>query len=144
MAMSDPMQQPDEGHEVLSLDPDAEREEQDEAHAFARLGGAAVPVAVVHLLLIFLVLQSAFGFELPRVLHADRVIAWLWVNGAGLALGAWLWRKGRVPVGKGQWLRGRRARAGVLLWLGLSLAWFLLPALLGDAWRAVSASAGGW
>jgi hypothetical protein len=32
----------------------------------------------------------------------------------------------------------------VLLWLGLSLAWFLLPALLGDAWGAVSASAGGW
>lgn len=146
MQVSEPdsFQQPDEREQAPSVDPETERAEDGEARAFARLGGAAVPVAVAHLVLIFVLLKAAFGFELPAFLPAERVVAWLWVNGAAVGLGVWMWRKGRVPLGGGRWLGGRRARMAVLAWLALSLAWVLLPALLGAAWRVISQRAGGW
>lgn len=133
--MSDPdaSEQTDPGEEIETIDEETEGLERDEASAMARLGVYAVPVAIAHLALIYFVMRAAFGFEVPRFLRADMVVAWLWVNGAALALGAWMWRKGRVPVAPGRWLKGRRARLSILLWLGLSLAWFLLPALLGEA-----------
>jgi hypothetical protein len=97
----------------------------------------AVPVAMVHLALIYAVASSAFNFRLPGYLHADKVLAWLWVNGAAIGVGAWFWKKGRVPVAAGKWLHGRRARWLILTWLGTSLAWFLLPAVLHDIWRVL-------
>jgi hypothetical protein len=138
MDEADPHEEPEGGGESLSLDADAHAAEESEARSFARLGGWAMPVVVAHGALLFLLLQSAWGFQLPAFLHADRVVAWLWVNGAAIGLGLWLWRRGRVPVGGRRWLRGRRARMGVLLWLAASLAWFLLPAIAGDVWRALS------
>jgi hypothetical protein len=123
--------------DIVALDPALEVVEREEATIFARLGIYAVPVVVFHLALLYPLARAAFG-ELPRLPHADLVIGWLWVNGGALALGAWLWRRGRIPLGAGKWLSGRRARWSIAAWLGASLAWFLLPALLQDAAKAVS------
>ncbi len=130
--------------DVVTIDPRIEAEEWQEASGVARLGAYAVPVAVAHLALIYVLARAVFGFELPPFLHSDRMIAWLWVNGAALGLGAWLWSKGRAPIAPGKWLRGIRARWAILIWLASSLAFFLLPAVLGDAWNALSDWLGGW
>ena len=122
--------------QIVALDPRLEAEEREEATAFARLGVYAVPVVIFHLALLYPLARAAFG-ELPRLPHANLVIGWFWVNGAALAMGAWLWRKGRIPLGAGKWLSGRRARWSMLAWLGASLGLFLLPALVQDAWRAI-------
>ena len=121
---------------IIAIDPVLEADDREEATIFARLGVYAVPVVIFHLALLYPLARAAFG-ELPRLPHTDRVIAWFWVNGAALALGAWLWRKGRIPLGAGKWLSGWRARWSIFAWLAASFAWFLLPALLQDAWRAV-------
>ena len=121
--------------EVVGVDRDMEEEDREAASGMARAGMWAVPVAMVHLALIYAVASSAFNFRLPGYLHADHVLAWLWVNGAAIGLAAWFWKKGRVPVAAGKWLHGRRARWLILTWLGASLAWFLLPAVLHDIWR---------
>ena len=113
--------------------PDVEANDLEEAGAFARLGVWAVPVAIVHLFLLYAIVRAATGFNLPAFLHADALIAWLWVNGAALALAVWLWRKGRVPAAPGKWVKGARAKRLILAWLGLSLGWFLLPSLIHGA-----------
>ena len=41
-------------------------------------------------------------------------------------------------------MTGRRAKLAILAWLGLSLAWFLLPSLVGGLWRASFGPSGGW
>jgi hypothetical protein len=119
-------------------------EEREEATGVSRLGVFAVPVALAHVAALWLLARSVFGFSLPAFLHGERVVAWLWVNGGLLGLAVWFWRKGRVPVADGKWLAGTRARGLVLLWLAASLAWFLLPAFLGDLWNALSGLGGGW
>jgi hypothetical protein len=68
------------------------------------------------------------------------LVAWLWMNGAVVALAIWLWRKGRVPAVPGRWIGGFRAKRLIVAWLGLSLAWFLLPMLLRDATAALSSN----
>jgi hypothetical protein len=135
---------PESGQDVLSVDPQVEAEEQREAAVFSRIGVYIAPVVVAHLALLYFFANAVFGFRLPAFLHSDAIVAWLWVNGGAVALGVWLWKKGRVPIGAGKWVRGRRARWAVLLWLGASLACFLLPPLLADAWRALFGEGGEW
>ena len=130
--------------DVVSVDAETEVQDWQEASGVARIWVWVVPIVVVHLALIYPLARSAFDFELPGYLHADKVAAWLWVNGAAIGLGVWLWKKGRVPVAAGKWIRGRRARWFILIWLGTSLAWFLLPAMLSDAWEMLSTRLPSW
>ena len=127
------------GPDVVSVDEDMEAEDFREASGVARIWLWVVPVVVVHLALIYPLARSAFDFNIPAYLHVDGIAAWLWVNGGAIGLGIWFWKKGRIPIAAGKWLRGRRARSLILFWLGGSLAWFLLPAILNDMWDAFSA-----
>jgi hypothetical protein len=95
------------------------------------------PVVLAHLALVLALVKAATGFHLPDFLHSERVAVWLWVNGGALAIGVWFWRKGRIPVAPRLWLKGRRAREVILLWLGGSLVWFLLPSVLADIWETL-------
>ncbi len=122
----------------------SEAAEREDAAAFVRLGRGAVPVVVIHLAVIFLFLDAAVGLRLPAFLRSDLVLAWLWVNGAAVALAVWMWRKGRIPLAKGRWLGGRAGKRLLLGWIGLSLAWFLLPSLLRSAWADLTRPGGGW
>ena len=132
------------GGDIVSLEPHVEAEEEEEATAFARIGVYITPVVVAHLALLYFFAEAVFGFRLPAYLPTGAIVGWLWVNGGAVALCVWLWKKGRVPVGAGKWVRGRRARRAILLWLGASLAWFLLPPLLESAWLALFGDSGDW
>jgi hypothetical protein len=132
------------GPDIVEVDAITEVEDRQEAVEYARIWVWIVPVAVVHLTLLYSVLRSVVDFRLPAYLQTSQVVAWLWVNGAAVGLGIWFWKKGRFPIAPGKWLRGRRARWLVLVWLVASLAWFLLPAIVGDVWDMLSASARDW
>jgi hypothetical protein len=136
--------EPHEGEDIVAVDADTDADAHREAHAFARTAMWAVPVAIAHLAVIYLILSAVTGFRLPAFLRSDALFAWLWVNGAALGLGVWSWKKGRVPVAAGKWMTGRRAKIAILAWLGVSLLWFLLPGLLGDLWRALTSPLGDW
>lgn len=129
---------------IVSIDPEREAEDWEEASGVARIWVWIVPVAMAHLALIYALVSRTFDFKLPAYLHSDLIFAWLWVNGAAVGLGAWFWKKGRIPVAAGKWLHGRRVRWLILIWLGSSLAWFLLPAVLGDGWDMLSALLNDW
>ncbi|MEA3003620.1 MAG: hypothetical protein QOH81_2408 [Sphingomonadales bacterium] len=139
-----PHEETDGIDDIETLAADADADERRDASQISRLGTYAIPVAIVHLALISVLLRLTFGFSLPPFPHLDLVIIWLLVNGGAVALGMWMWAKGRIPLAAGKWLRGRRARWSVAAWLGLSLAWFLLPALLQDAWAALPAFLPAW
>ncbi len=110
----------------------------------ARIGVYVAPVIVVHVALVWWLIRAATGLRLPAWLHADQIMAWLYINGGIVAIAAWTWRRRRAPLRRRLWLRGPRARLLILFWLGGSLAWFLLPAVLGDMWAAFRAWLGGW
>ena len=124
--------------DLVTVDANVEADDLEEARAFAKLGIWAVPIAIVHLFLLYALFRAITGVKLPNFLHADAVVAWLWVNGAAVALGIWLWRAGRVPARPGTWVRGPRAKRLILAWLALSLAWFVLPGLLRGAAQFLS------
>jgi hypothetical protein len=124
--------------DLVAVDANVEADDLEDARAFAKLGVWAVPVAIVHLFLLYALLRAITGFRLPTFLHADAVVAWLWVNGAAVALGIWLWRTGRVPARPGTWVRGPRAKQLIVAWLGLSLAWFMLPVFLREVAQLLS------
>jgi hypothetical protein len=130
------------GDDIIVISASVEDDEWQEASAVARLGAYAVPVAVVHAALLYAFARAVFDFRLPAFLQTDFIVAWLWVNGAAIGLGIWLWRKGRLPIAQGKWLTGKRARWAILTWFGSSLAWFILPAILRDVWTLISSSLG--
>jgi hypothetical protein len=130
--------------DIVAVDADTDADAHREARAFARTAVWAVPIALAHLAVIYLILSAVIGFRLPAFLRSDAVLAWLWVNGAAVGLGVWSWKKGRVPVAAGKWMTGRRAKLAILAWLGLSLAWCLLPNLLGSLWRTVTGFSADW
>jgi hypothetical protein len=132
------------GPDEMVLSDEVHQTEVEEARETARIGVWIAPVVLAHVALILALVQAATGFRLPDFLHSDRVAVWLWVNGAAIAIGVWFWRKGRVPVSPRLWLKGRRAREYILLWLGGSLAWFLLPSVLADMWEALLSLGGDW
>ena len=132
------------GDDFVRVDANVEADHWEEASGWARISVYAVPVAIAHLALVYALLSAIFEFRLPKFLHVDGLVAWLWVNGAALGLGAWLWRKGRFPLAPGQWLQGKSARWMIAIWLGASLGWFLLPAFLRDAWDALTRATSDW
>jgi len=135
---------PEDKADVVPVDPRSEALDVEEAHAFARAAVWAVPVAIAHLAVIYLILGAVTGFRLPAFLRSDDLFAWLWINGAAIGMAVWSWKKGRVPIAAGKWMTGRRAKLAILAWLGLSSLWFLLPGLLGDFWRALTTPLGDW
>jgi hypothetical protein len=132
------------GPDIVEIDAITEAEDRQEAVEYARIWVWIVPVAVMHLALLYSIVRSVFDFRLPAYLHTNQVVAWLWVNGAAISLAIWLWKKGRFPIAPGKWLRGRQARWLILLWLGASLAWFVLPVLIKGAWAFLPPSVNGW
>jgi hypothetical protein len=123
--------EPAEGFDRVGADKESEAIE--EAKLFARIGYYAVPVALIHLGLIYTVLKGAFDLDLPEFTTSNPLLTWLWLNGAAVALAIWLWKGGRFPIRRGLWLRGRTAKLLIILWLSGSIAWFTLPALLREA-----------
>ena len=123
----------------ISVDPAIEADDLEDAKAFARLGVWIAPVVIVHLFLIYTLVRAVTGFTLPSFIRADLLTAWLWINGATVALAIWLWRKGRVPGIKGRWISGQRAKRLILAWIALSIAWFLLPAVVRGIAQLLSA-----
>ena len=128
------------------VEPDAVAElfERQEAETIAKLGIYVVPVVIIHVALLLWVVRAATGFSLETSPHAGRIIAWLWVNGAALTLGVWMWRKDRFPIGAREWLQGKRARWAIVTWLGCSLAWFMMPAMVEEAWHYLLDLPGDW
>lgn len=98
----------------------------------------------MHVYLIYALASAIFDFRISRYWHMDRALGWLWINGLTIGLGIWFWRKGRFPVAANKWLKGREARQVILMWLGGSLAWFMLPEVVDDAWDLISAQLSGW
>jgi hypothetical protein len=136
--------EPGHDREVVSVDPHDEAADLEEATALSGAAMWAVPVAIAHLFVIYMILSAVTGFRLPAFLRSDDVVAWLWINGAAVGLGVWAWRKGRVQISAGRWMTGRHAKLAILAWIGLSLLWFLLPSLLGGLWRALFGPSPGW
>lgn len=132
---SDPLLDHPEGQDVVTVDAETELRDLRDASGTARIWMWIAPIAVVHLALIYLLARSIFDFEVPAYANFSGVVAWLWVNGAAIGLAAWFWRKDRVPLVAGKWLRGRRSRWLIMAWLGASLAWFVFPTVLSDAWH---------
>lgn len=134
----------DDAEELIALDAHADAEAVEELKSAAGIGVYIAPVVVAHLALVYLLIQAMTGWRLPRWLHSDLVVAWLWVNGAAITVGVLLWRKSRMPFEPGVWIQGRRARQLILAWLGLSLLWFLAPALARDAWNGLRGMLTAW
>jgi len=134
----------DPSRDIVTIDQIAEAEDWDEASGAARIWAWVVPIALVHLAPIYALARWAFDFKLPSGLHGDRILVWLWANGAAIGLGVWFWKKGRIPIAPSKWLLGWRARRLTLMWLGASIAWFVLPAVVKDAWDLLSASLSDW
>jgi hypothetical protein len=139
----EPFLEPDNSS-LVDICPDLERQELEEASYFSRLGAYAFPVILAHLALLYVLAKAIFRIRLPDFLHSNLIVTWLLINGALVALGIWLWRKGRIPVAKGRWLTGRHARWSIVIWLGSSLALFLLPAVTGDIWETLLARFAPW
>jgi hypothetical protein len=99
---------------------------------------------VVHIALIYQLARVVFDVQFPAYLHVEQIMGWLWLNGGAIGLGIWFCKKGRVPTAAGRWLHGRRARLLIPIWLGVSLVWFLLPAVLNDGWDALSSWRNDW
>lgn len=112
------------------VDADEESAAIEEAKLFAKVGYYAVPVALVHLGLLYTVIRGALDLDIPEFTTSNPLLVWLWLNGAAVALAIWFWKRGYFPIRQGLWLRGRTAKLLILLWLAVSIAWFTLPAVL--------------
>ncbi len=141
---SEPLLKDLEGPDVFTVDAETEARDLRDVSETARIWVWIVPIAVVQLALIYALADSVFDFEIPAYVHVSGIASWLWVNGAAVGLAVWFWKKGRVPIVAGKWLRGRRVRWLILAWLGASLAWFVLPAVLSDAWDMVMTQLSNW
>lgn len=131
--------QPDGPHR---RDRESESADLEDARLFARIGYYAVPVAMIHVGILYTVLSGVFHLELPRLTTNNPFFVWLWVNGAAVAVGIWFWRSGRIPLRRGLWIRGRTARLFILSWLGLSVIWFVAPTMLRRLLKLLPAA--GW
>ena len=129
---------------MIKPDSNIEALDREETEIIAKLGRYIVPVVVIHVALLLWMVRAATGFSFEISPHAGQIILWLWVNGAAVTLGVWMWRRGRFPVGTSHWLRGKRARWAIVTWLGCSLAWFMMPAMVDEAWHYLSGLAGDW
>jgi predicted LPLAT superfamily acyltransferase len=106
------------------------RVEEEDYRLRMKLGGRAAAVAAGALIVVgpFLSGLGAFAPAWPWIL-------WAIVNLPLLVLVALVWRRDRLPLGRGHFLTGRAARR-LALWLFLaSLAAFFGPGLARDAWH---------
>ncbi|WEK42917.1 MAG: hypothetical protein P0Y64_16465 [Candidatus Sphingomonas colombiensis] len=125
-----------DGPDPDSLNENIESTDRQEALAVARIWAFVVLVGIAFLSFFYALVSSLFDFRLSSYWHVGRVVAWLWVNCGAIGLGIWSWKNGRFPIADRKWLRGRRL---ILTWFATSLAWFMLPVVLKDAWDIMSA-----
>jgi hypothetical protein len=115
--------------------------EREELLEVVRIGYYALPVALIHLVLIYGLVSAFTGWRLPSSPLNGLFAGWIWVNGATVAAGAWLWRKGSLKTVSGRKLRGRRARFAIIAYFVVSIGTFVAPTLarLADELRALLA-----
>ncbi len=113
---------------------DLTSEEREELWALARIGYYAVPVAMVHLYVIYAAVSAISGWRLPDSEYSAPIAGWFWVNGAVVTAAAWLWRRGSLATVSGEVLRGARARMVILSWITASIVLFILPVATRIAW----------
>jgi hypothetical protein len=109
-------------------------EQREELWALVRIGYYAVPVAMVHLYVIYAAVSAISGWRLPDSQYTAPIAGWLWVNGAVVTAAAWLWRRGSLATMSGEVLRGSRARMAILTWITASIVLFILPVATRIAW----------
>jgi hypothetical protein len=109
-------------------------EQREELWALVRIGYYAVPVAMVHLYVIYAAVSAISSWRLPDSEYSAPIVGWLWVNGAVVTAAAWLWRRGSLAMVSGEVLRGARARIAILSWISASVGLVILPVATRVAW----------
>lgn len=128
----------------MSDDAPSPEPHDDTAQIVGRLGVYAVPVAVIHVAIVYQLFKAATGFSFPRFVPTGLLITWLWVNGGLIALAACAWRTKRFVIDGRLRFRGRHARWAAVLWVVMSFGWFAFPALTTAALAELRALVSGW
>ncbi|HEX7743218.1 MAG TPA: hypothetical protein VF442_12440, partial [Sphingobium sp.] len=97
-------------------------EEQEDLQLNSSVAYYAVPIAIVHLVVIYQLVKAMTGFHLPAWLDGGKIIGLLWLNGAIVGALIWGWKRGGIAINGKVWLHGRSAVllviVGTLLILG--------------------------
>lgn len=98
--------------------------EQDDLRIKTSVAYYAVPVALIHLAIIYTIVSAKNGWHLPSWLHGNKIFALLWTSGAMVGALLWGWKRGGIPMHGKLWLRGWQARllvVGLILLIALRL-----------------------
>jgi hypothetical protein len=127
----------------LNVNTDAEeqasRNEADfeDFRMFVGMSILAVPAVAVMAIIIIFFVTAILHVGFPSLPFGTEGFAWLWINGPVVGAAIWGYRHQRLPLPRNRWINGPRAQRLSIAIALASFGSFILPYVLGSAFRTV-------
>ncbi|AUW59179.1 hypothetical protein C1T17_14875 [Sphingobium sp. SCG-1] len=123
--------------DLARLSVEDEANEKQGMELAVKVSAFAVPVVLIHLLIIYMFISAVTGWNLSSVV-TEIFLPFFWVTGGLIGFAIFYWRKGGFPIADRIRLTGWRARYMIAAFILVPFASFIAPQMIAELLRRIA------